>query len=1091
MRWGAQRQEVFRRSLLISKKLYKALFVVAEASLNGGMFFAHPSLMTLSPGDTVRIFLDETDGSLYASISETISRLPTDIFVLATTSQEASQDRRLAEVHLIAYEAGGLHRIRNAVDRAAGAPVIVIRDDHDRSTDIEIIEAGAADSIPRDLLTPDSLERAIRHALARREERDGLRRSEALYRSIVENSLGFICTHDLDGLILNLNPAAAAALGYKPEEMIGKNLSEFIPPSRHGLYGHYLDTIRHENSDSGVMRLLRRDGGESVWEYKNTLQEESGRPPYVLGHAHDVTANKKFEKQLRESEEKYRDLFESSSELIQIARPDGVIVYTNGAWKGALGYSDEEYGSRSFFDMVHPDSISKCLSIFARAISGDKTELFEAVFQNKDGGTIIVEGNITCSFKYHKPTSVRGIFRDITERKGLELALHRAHDAALEATRLKSEFLANMSHEIRTPMNGIIGMTELLLGADLTTGQRDLASTIMVSAESLLVIINDILDFSKIEAGKLDFASVGFSLRESLAETIKTFAVRAAAKGLELVYYVAQSVPEALVGDPIRLRQIIVNLVSNAIKFTQRGEVTVNVDIESSDTETALLHFSVTDTGIGVSEDDSKRIFQPFVQADGSALRQHGGTGLGLSISMRLTEKMGGRIWIESQLGKGSIIHFTALFALQRNAPIRPASAAIERLRDLPVMIVDDNSASRLLLTTLITNWGMQPSSVKSGGAAIEALTEAKDLGDPFTVVLLDSEMPVMDGLAVAAHLKENPGLAQHTILLLNPGRTAEPDERLNELGIDAWISKPVKPSDLLDTLMLVLDGAAHTPERLSKSVPTIVVGGDAPPDSGLRLRILIAEDNEVNQKVAEAILTQHGHTVSLAANGRLAVEAFEREEFDLILMDVQMPEMTGFEAVGAIRRAERASGTHIPIMAMTAHAMQGDRERCLEAGMDGYLSKPIRANDLIRSIEELMAGSCKPPIETADTAADCGAGVLNRSAMLDVVGGNQELLQMAIHLYRENYPKLLNDLHSAVGSSDTTVLRIAAHTFRGTSSIFLTNAALQAATILEEMALRGNIALADEFIGILEQEITRADPELTALEASALAATA
>jgi PAS domain S-box-containing protein len=780
---------------------------------------------------------------------------------------------------------------------------------------------------------------------------------------------------------------------------------------------------------------------------------------------------KRAEDALRESEEKYRDLFENSNDLIQIAKSDGLIVYVNGAWKRVLGYTDEEASHFSFFDIAHPASRAKCLEVFARAVAGEKIDYFEATFLTKDGRAITVEGNITCSFKDGKPTWARGIFHDISGRKVMETELHRAHDAALESARLKSEFLANMSHEIRTPMNGVIGMTELLMRTELSANQRASGEAILASAESLLLIIDDILDFSKIEAGKLVFSSVDFSLSETLSEIVKALAVRAFAKGLELFYHTFPDVPDALVGDPGRLRQIIINLVSNAIKFTERGEVVLRVEKTSIENDKAVLHFSVTDTGIGISPEKQKLIFEPFVQADGSTVREYGGTGLGLTISSRLIEKMDGRIWIESQLSRGSTFHFTARFKVQREVQPAFAPPVLARLRDLSVLVADDNSTTRQLLHDLLSAWHMKPATVDGGHVALAALNLARDQGEPFALALLDADMPDLDGFSVAAQIKLHPELAQRVILMLRPDDlwTLSP----KDLGITVCLTKPIRPSDLLNAITEVFDLPTDQEGQLAVAPVSNFPLQRAP------LRILLAEDNEINQRVAVGILEQEGHSVPVAANGQLALSALEKERFDLILMDVQMPVMTGLEAVAVIREQEHATGDHIPIIALTAHAMNGDRERCLDAGMDRYLAKPIRARELLKSIENLMSGLP----DTTPGAPDLPSRtLLNRAAMLDCVGGNQVLLRNVIGVFLRNCPDLVSRIRSAVADRDGSALRIAAHTLRGAASIFLTASAIQSVVRLEQMGRESQLLSAEDELSTLEKEIARVELELRAL---------
>jgi two-component system, sensor histidine kinase and response regulator len=982
------------------------------------------------------------------------------------------------EIYLIDYSLGeydGLELVRLVVSSNCKALVIMLTGQGERRIDIEAISAGAADYLVKGSITSAGLERSIRHAFERKQSAEELRQSEERYRALVEDSLGLICTHGLDGVLLSINPAAAHSLGYRPDEVIGKNLSELLPSTAHSLYGHYLVLIQQDKVSTGFMRILGKNGNESIWEYTNSLQEEPGKPAYVLGHAHDVTESKRFEKALRDSEERYRDLFENSSDLIQIANPDGLIVYVNGVWKRVLGYDDEEVTRFSFFDIVAPASRAKCFEVFTRAVAGERIDYFEAIFITKDGRAITVEGNITCSFKDGQPTSARGIFRDISERKLMVTELHRTRDSALESARLKSEFLANMSHEIRTPMNGVIGMTELLLSTDLTVNQKASGEAILASAESLLVIINDILDFSKIEAGKLVFSDIDFDLRESLSETIKALAVRACAKGLELVYYASPGVPTALIGDPGRLRQVIVNLVSNAVKFTEHGEVVLRVETISRENDEVVLHFFVTDTGIGITPENQKLIFEPFVQADGSSVREYGGTGLGLSISARLIEKMQGRIWMESHRDRGSTFHFTARFKLQPTEEPAVVSPLFARLRDLSVLVVAESRTNRMVLQDLLSEWHMKPAGVDSSRGALTVLNLAKDRGEPFAIVLLDVDMSDLDGFQVAEQIKLHSGLAGHVILMLRPDSSG--DNCPQDLGVSACLTKPIGPSDLLDAIIAVLDGST----RQEGNCPDALLRPSSSPR--LQLRILLAEDNEINQRVAVGILEQNGHSVTVAANGKLALIALERELFDLILMDVQMPVMTGFEVVAEIRKRERTTGAHIPVIAMTAHAMNGDRQRCIDAGMDRYLPKPVRAKELLAAIENLLS----IPPKTASSAADLpvsNTALLDRSAMLECVGGNEELLQAVVKVFLKNCPDLVSHIRNAVVDGDCGALRIAAHTLRGAASNFLTTPAILATTRLEQMGRESQLLSAEDELSTLEKEIARLQPELSALVA-------
>jgi two-component system sensor histidine kinase/response regulator len=650
-----------------------------------------------------------------------------------------------------------------------------------------------------------------------------------------------------------------------------------------------------------------------------------------------------------------------------------------------------------------------------------------------------------------------------------ELVMSNAHlttakDAAEEASRAKSEFLANMSHEIRTPINGILGMTELALDTILTKEQQDYLLMVRTSGEALLAVVNDILDFSKVEAGMLDLDQIEFNLYNCVGEIMKTLALRAHQKGIELAYDAAPDIPRRVVGDPGRLRQILVNLVGNAIKFTAKGEVLVAVKNSPATSSDIQLQFSVSDTGIGIPVEKHGLLFKAFSQADSSTTRKYGGTGLGLAISARLVEMMGGKLWVESEAGKGSTFHFTAQFKAAVAGEEQSEPLLLDQLRGMPVLIVDDNFTNSRILHDMTRSWGMLPAIAHRGPDALAMAEAARQKGDLFGLVLLDVYMPGMDGFEVAEKFRDNPLLRDTAILLLTSAGQPGEAARCLELRISAYLLKPVMKADLLTAILTVLGGKVNQAGALAPHLVTRHSLRESPK----KRRVLVAEDNAINQALIVRLLIKLGHASVVAQNGKEAVAMASSEKFDLVFMDVQMPEMDGLDATRAIRQKEGIDGTHLPIYAMTAHAMKGDRERCLESGMDGYLTKPISFSD----VEHTLAGLDREATMKNENIPIPPADTWNKAETIERLGGDEELLRELVQIFVTESPKLVQKLREAVIASDAESMMRAAHSIKGELSCLGAAAAAETAQKLEAMGRDQKLAAALETFNHFEREL-------------------
>jgi len=650
---------------------------------------------------------------------------------------------------------------------------------------------------------------------------------------------------------------------------------------------------------------------------------------------------------------RWTDLVANASDVILTWDRKGQLTAVNKTGQCMLGLSEDQVQQRLLKEIVARESAALVEQLVQRSPQ-EQSERIEIEVVGANGERIPLELNVKAMFEHREHVGFQAIGRDMTQHKRVERALRDARDAAEDANRAKSEFLANMSHEIRTPMNGVIGMTQLALMTELTPTQRDYLETVSRSAESLLGILNSILDFSKIESRKLEMESVPFELRDLAGETLKPLVLAAEAKGLELIFDIAPDVPDAIMGDPLRLRQVLTNLVGNAIKFTEKGHVLLEIREDRHAATGTMLHFSVSDTGVGISREKQPLIFEPFSQADGSTTRRYGGTGLGLAISSSLVTLMGGRMWLDSEPGEGSTFHFLAAFGVVSDVP---HAASDVYPGEMPALIVDDNAVNRRVLCEQLVRLGMKPSQADGGATALKMMGAAVTNGTPYRLVLLDVHMPDMDGFDVATQIAARPELSDATVIMLTSAGRHDDVERCRELNIGAYLNKPISPTHLHEVISRLLGRDVAAPAT-----------GKGPSQGSLpahlRRRVLLAEDNVVNQRVAVGLLAKRGHDVTVVSTGKEALDRLARERFDVILMDVQMPEMGGLEATGIIRQREVGTGQHVWIVAMTAHTMQGDRDECLKAGMDTYIAKPVNPALLFNAVEHEVPASPAAPGE-------------------------------------------------------------------------------------------------------------------------------
>jgi PAS domain S-box-containing protein len=889
----------------------------------------------------------------------------------------------------------------------------------------------------------------------RKEAEEALRESEARFRTFIDHATDAFFLHDWQEVrFVKVNRQACESLGYSRDELIGKSPLDISPDVTLAMLERLRTRLNDGETVTFEVRNRRKDGSLFPVEVRIRMITVEGRP-YGLALARDMTERKRAEDALRESEERFRGTFENAGVGIAHTDFEGRWTRVNEKFCAIVGYTREELVHKSFRDITYPDDLAMSLDQMGRLLRGEvPSYTLEKRYLRKDGS--MVWGHLAISLQRDAagtPAYIIAIIQDISERKWLEGQLRQAIAAAEAASRAKSEFLAHVSHEVRTPLNAILGMNELALDTPLTQQQRKHLTVVQSSAEHLLEVINDLLDFSKIEAGKLELDQAVLSLRAVVNDTLRSLALLAHQKALELVGRIYPDVPDVFVGDAGRLRQVLTNLVGNGIKFTAEGEVVVEVEArdeehgakpsEPLDLELppCTLLFSVRDTGIGIPLEKQQKIFEAFEQADSSTTRRYGGTGLGLSIASRLVELMGGGITVESEPGRGSTFRFTARLHRPLLQPDRPFVHAPAELHGLSVLIVDDNTACRRTLEEWLRGWRMRPTEVADSSTALEALRQAAAAGRPYALVVLDSHLPGTDALAVAAQIHQTPELSVSPVLLLVEDQAREM-KHYHELGIVACVMKPVQAEELLDAICRAR--ALPNPVVATAGQPASVcepeVHTASASVSGRRFHVLVAEDNPYNQAVMEDLLPRRGHTFHIAGDGRAALTALEQDRFDVMLLDIHMPELDGFQVVALQRQREQGTGRHLPVIALTARSSAGERERCLQAGMDDYLAKPMRAAELFAAIDRVVAGERSPrPVASNEGVP---SGLLDAGALLAACDGDAELLGKMCRHFQTFVPERLTEVSEALRDRNVQRLREAAHKLGGMVSSFSGTAA-------------------------------------------------
>jgi PAS domain S-box-containing protein len=877
-----------------------------------------------------------------------------------------------------------------------------------------------------------------------------------------------------------MSPNVRRVMGYAPEDFRGSFWRDRIHPEDRGRVWGEMDVLLVRGHHVMEYRFLHADGSYRIMKDElRVLRDEAGQPTEIAGSWIDVTQ----ERRLADAMDRW---YKVSLDLACQIDVEGRYTRVNPAFTRVLGYEVSELRGKPLTHLVHPDDLVTTTQKLRAVWGSEEPVRFENRYRHQDGSYRWLQWD---AHAYTERGFVYAAARDVTEAKAREEELERAKIAADRANDAKGEFLANVSHEIRTPMNGIIGMTELALDTELSDQQREYLQMVQSSALALLDVINSVLDFSKIEAGKLQIEAIDFTLRETLTGALKPLGIVANKKGLELLYDEGPGIPERMRGDPGRLRQVLVNLVGNAVKFTERGEISVTIERVRDVEDGIELRFEVRDTGIGIPADKLDYVFESFHQADGSMSRRFGGTGLGLSIASGIVEVMGGEILVESTEGVGSTFHFSVPFGHAQQA-VRAPTLPVTELAGLRVMILDDNATNRRILENFLGRMGMETVSVASGPEALGILDGSQRAGEPLDMMILDVHMPDMDGFEVARRIRADDRFDELVLVTITSAGRPGDGALCERLGISSYLLKPITPTELRDAIQLTLA------QGLGARAESQLVTRHSLREAWQSLRVLLAEDNPVNQRLATHILERLGHEVTHAGTGREVLELLETGDFDLILMDIQMPELGGVEATQRIRARESREGGHIPIVAMTAHAMTGDRERFLAAGMDEYISKPIsqeRLREVVRSLGRQPDGAVtgesdpsgiSPTTEDASVSPPFADGppTIDREGLLARVESDLELLSTLVGVFRADRPNLMGAIEVALQTKDARALGDAAHTLKGALSVFGVEPARSLAERLEKLGREGRLDAAPDLVDRLGAAVVAAEDGLDRL---------